>query len=163
MYLYSNNIVNTAGAYVPNASISVISSNGSLATIYSDNGITQAANPLTSNSSGAFSFYAPAGNYTLSIYGQGISTLTLPITLGAQPPNFSDQEVPTGAINGFNQSFVLASAPNPPASCSGYLRHGTGAAIPLVFGTDFTLSGKNLSMSIPPNLGATEFKFSYRY
>lgn len=84
MYQYSNNIVNTAGASVPNAYIAVTSSNGTPAAIYSDDGITQISNPVQSNSAGAFSFYAAAGNFTLKIYGQGIATLLLPITLGSE-------------------------------------------------------------------------------
>ena len=40
---------------------------GAAAVIYSDNGITPATNPLTTDANGSFTFYGPTGNYSLTI------------------------------------------------------------------------------------------------
>ncbi len=51
---------------------------GTLSTIYSDNGITPKSNPLTSDSTGYFFFYAANGNYDITFSGGGIAA---PFTL----------------------------------------------------------------------------------
>lgn len=48
--------------------------NGALATIYSDEGITPAANPLTTDSLGYYEYYVADGDYSETIYGTGIAT-----------------------------------------------------------------------------------------
>jgi hypothetical protein len=55
----------------PGASVTVLTSPaGLVATIYSDNGITEVANPLTTDGNGRFSFYAADGRYSLTVtYG----------------------------------------------------------------------------------------------
>lgn len=63
----------------PAANVSVLVQNyPSLtnATIYSDNGVTPAANPLTTDALGNFAFYAADGHYQLTISGAGIQTVT---------------------------------------------------------------------------------------
>ena len=78
MQKYQNNIVSSSGTPVISASISVTNyPSGTAATIYSDNGVTLAANPLTSDSLGNFSFYAADGRYSLSISGVNVSATTL--------------------------------------------------------------------------------------
>lgn len=64
----------------PGATVTVYSSDGvSLATIYSDNGITPKANPFTSDSTtAAFFFYAANGVYSAKCSGAGIAS---PITV----------------------------------------------------------------------------------
>lgn len=47
------------------------------ATIYSDNGVTQAANPLTTDANGQYSYYAADGHYQEVISGPNITTQTL--------------------------------------------------------------------------------------
>jgi hypothetical protein len=55
---------------------------GAVATIYSDNGVTTAANPLTTGNDGRFLFYAADGFYTITVSGAGITTATIgPILL----------------------------------------------------------------------------------
>lgn len=47
-----------------------------LATLYSDDGITQKANPITTNALGVFDFYVADGIYDIQVSGPGISTFT---------------------------------------------------------------------------------------
>ena len=66
------------GSPVAGASVQVNQyPSGAPATIYSDNGVTQAANPLTTDTNGAFSFYAADGRYQLVISGSNITTQTI--------------------------------------------------------------------------------------
>ena len=88
MQKYQNNIVSSSGTPVISASISVTNyPSGTAATIYSDNGVTLAANPLTSDSLGNFSFYAADGRYSLSISGVNVSATTLTDILLEDPTN----------------------------------------------------------------------------
>lgn len=59
------------------ASVTVYAADGGLATLYSDNGTTQAPNPLTTDLNGGFAFYAADGVYSLKIEGSGIATQTV--------------------------------------------------------------------------------------
>ena len=78
MQKYFNNVTDRSGNVVPGAVVTVtLSSSGALATIYSDNGVTPRANPITADNNGYFSFYAADGLYTLTINGSGIQTLTI--------------------------------------------------------------------------------------
>ncbi|HEX7642980.1 MAG TPA: carboxypeptidase-like regulatory domain-containing protein [Burkholderiaceae bacterium] len=163
MFQHSDTIVNTYGSPVQGASVTVNTAAGTPATIYSDNGITQAANPLTSNAAGAFSFYAAGGSYVMVISGMGFTQLTIPIALGGTTGNFSDQEIPGGAVNGSNKVFALANTPNPSTSLGGMLRPGgKGAFLPLNQPIDFTVSGNLVTMTNAPAANSN-LAFSYRY
>jgi hypothetical protein len=87
--------VSYLGPPVAGASVQVNVHGGGAATIYSDNGITQAANPLTTDANGAYSFYALDGRYDLIVSGAAIPTLEiadillvdiLPADLPTTPP-----------------------------------------------------------------------------
>lgn len=65
------------GPPVAGASVQVNVHGGSAATIYSDNGVTVAPNPLTTDANGAFSFYAADGRYDLIVNGAGIPTVQI--------------------------------------------------------------------------------------
>lgn len=62
-------------------------------------------------------------------------------------PNFADEEIPGGLIDGMNVTFTLANAPNPAASLllslNGMLQHQG-------IGFDYTLSGNTITMSLAP-------------
>ena len=76
MQKYSNNVQDTTGKAVVGAAITVNLPSGSLATIYSDNGITQTTNPIYSSLTGSFAFYAADGRYNIVItYGNNTVTL----------------------------------------------------------------------------------------
>ena len=55
------------------------------ATIYSDNGVTAATNPLTTDARGAYTFFAADGRYQLVISGTGFDTITIPQILLEDP------------------------------------------------------------------------------
>lgn len=79
MQKYLNSVANaTTGLPVQNASVQVVTNpGGTVATIYSDNGITLAPNPLTTDANGAYSFYAADGHYNLVISGPNITPQTI--------------------------------------------------------------------------------------
>lgn len=78
MQKYQNNVQNTSGDAVAGALVRVLTyPAGAVASIYSDNGVTPAANPLTTDRLGAFAFYAANGRYSLEISGQNFVTQTL--------------------------------------------------------------------------------------
>ena len=78
MQRYTNILVNGSGNVVAGASVQVLTMpSGSLASIYSDNGITSASNPLITDASGSFTFYAADGTYSLLISGNGIQSETV--------------------------------------------------------------------------------------
>jgi hypothetical protein len=66
---------------------------------------------------------------------------------GTTVPVFSSAEVPSGAIDGNNNTFTLAAAPNPPSSLAIYVN-----GLLMLQGTDYTLSGSTvlfMTLSIP--------------
>jgi len=76
---------------------------------------------------------------------------------GGSSPNFADQEIPGGAVNGVNTEFTLANAPSPPAS----LRLVQNGLI-LESGVDFTLSDQTITFGTAPSGGDTLLAW-YRY
>jgi hypothetical protein len=73
---------------------------------------------------------------------------------------FADNETPSGVIDGSNQSFTLAHAPNEPTSLLLYLNGQY-----LNQGVDYTLSGNVITMATAPNamFSGLPFKANYRY
>ncbi len=59
---------------------------------------------------------------------------------------FTENETPTGSINGINKTFVLAVAPNP----AGSLRLYWNGQLLKAGGVDFTLSGASITMNLAP-------------
>lgn len=72
MQQYINTVTNRGGASIPGASVLVKTLAGATATIYSDDGVTEASNPLTTDENGEFSFYAADGRYSLTISKTGV-------------------------------------------------------------------------------------------
>jgi hypothetical protein len=79
MQKYSDLVLNARnGTPLRAASVTVKTyPGGALATIYSDNGVTPAANPLTSDANGRYAFYAADGRYTLEIAASGFDMQTI--------------------------------------------------------------------------------------
>lgn len=68
-------VTTRGGAAVSGASVLVKTyPGGATATIYSDDGVTETTNPLTTDANGQFSFYAEDGRYTLVISKTGVIT-----------------------------------------------------------------------------------------
>jgi hypothetical protein len=85
----------------------------------------------------------------------------LPETNGGAGPNtglrFADAETPSGTINGVNTTFTLAHAPSPAQSVLLFMNKTLQ-----IQGTDYTLAGVTITMSVAPPGGAT-FLSWYRY
>lgn len=78
MQKYQNNVLTNSGQPLAGANVLVLNyPAGTPATIYSDNGVNVAPNPLLTDFSGAFGFYAADGHYSLQISRFGVSTLTV--------------------------------------------------------------------------------------
>lgn len=116
MEKYQDNVQNRNGKAVEGASVRVHTyPAGDLATIYSDNGVTATANPLTTDENGRFAFYAADGRYSLVIYGAGLDPTTFSdITIAEELP-------PAGFDDLYNQT-----NPAKGASLLGLMQGGTG-------------------------------------
>lgn len=74
MQKYQDLVVDRSGNALANAQVLVQNYPvGTTATIYSDNGVTIAANPLTTDGNGHFQFYAANGRYQLAVSGPTIA------------------------------------------------------------------------------------------
>lgn len=78
-------------------------------------------------------------------------------TGGGATINFADDETPSGTLNGSNTAFTLAHTPSPSGSLQLYLN-----GVLQVPGTDFTLSGASITMTVAPASTDT-LKAWYRY
>jgi hypothetical protein len=76
---------------------------------------------------------------------------------GGGSPNFSDAEIPAGAINGSNRTFTLANTPNPAASVQLYLN---GVFQQQNF--DYTITGVTITFAGAPLTGDSLETF-YRF
>lgn len=78
MQKYQDVVLKPDGSVIQGASVLVQSYPGAVtSTIYSDDGVTTQANPMTTDSLGSFGFYAAGGIYQLVISGSQIATKTI--------------------------------------------------------------------------------------
>jgi hypothetical protein len=97
---------------------------------------------------------APGTTVTLAavglvlLYSDGTNVTQITGSGSGGSPNFSDEETPSGSINGSNTAFSLAFTPNPAASLL-LVKNG----IVLQQGTDYTLSGAAITMATAPASG----------
>lgn len=78
MIKWQDTVLVSGGGALAGASVYVyLKGTTTLATIYSDNGVTTQTNPLTTSATGFYSFYAADGRYDLSIQKTGYTTVTL--------------------------------------------------------------------------------------
>jgi hypothetical protein len=86
MQRYFDAVQNRAGEALVGASVTVyIGGTTTPATLYSDNGVTPTANPLTTNVDGEYAFYAANGTYTLVITATNYDSETKPGTVLFDP------------------------------------------------------------------------------
>lgn len=130
---------------VANASVTVLTSPGGVsATIYSDNGVTAATNPLTTAADGSFSFYAANGRYTLAISYLGVNKTLLDIVLEDDPTQANTVVITGGSVD---NTPIGATTPNTGAfttlnSAAGALNGSLGATTPsTVAATTIAASG----------------------
>jgi hypothetical protein len=90
MQRYFDVVQTTSGDAIPGALVYVyVGSTTVLATLFSDNGITAAPNPLTTNADGEYAFYAANGTYTIQIAATGYAGETKPGVVLFDPNDFS--------------------------------------------------------------------------
>jgi hypothetical protein len=103
MKKYFDFITNKQGDAIAGAMVEVFNSNGTYATVYSDNGITVQANPMTTDASGYFDFYVADGRYNITTSGVKITTKTITDVLIVDP--LGSLGLSTGAsLVGFKQT-----------------------------------------------------------
>jgi Carboxypeptidase regulatory-like domain len=85
------------------ALVTVRNANNTLATIYSNNGTTVAPNPLTTDVTGYFEFYAPDGRYNITITADGFSSQIRNDVLFEDPQNASALVASTLQVTGNSQ------------------------------------------------------------
>ena len=100
------------GRGVAGASVLVTTAAGATATIYSDNGSTTQANPMTTGVDGDFAFYAADGRYNIDISGTGFTTRTISDVLLEDPADGSSALADTdgAGLVGYSTSEAYASA-----------------------------------------------------
>jgi hypothetical protein len=118
MQKYINDIIGTSGSTlspITGATCSVyLTGTSTLATLYSDNGVTPKANPISSSATGRIEFYAADGRYDISVAKTGYTTVTLADILledpaNAQPGVFTTLSA-TGNVSGVNTTGTISSA-----------------------------------------------------
>jgi len=77
MQKFFDSVLTDAGPPAVGASVLLTAFGGGAVVIYSDNGSTPKPNPITTDSTGYFEFYAPDGRYTLTISGATITPRTV--------------------------------------------------------------------------------------
>jgi hypothetical protein len=102
----------TTGLPIQGASVQVnvgATGSGGAATIYSDNGVTVTANPLTTDANGQYSYYAANNHYQEVISGTNITTLTINdvILLDMLPADLSTT-LPSTAGQPWNNGGVIS-------------------------------------------------------
>lgn len=115
MQKYQDVVLKPDGSVIQGASVLVQSFPGAVtSTIYSDDGVTTQANPMTTDSLGRFAFYAADGDYQLVVSGNNIATQTV---TGIQllgvvfNPVFGGGVIPANGIK-FPAVFLAESDPN---------------------------------------------------
>jgi hypothetical protein len=112
---------------------------GAVASLFSDNGVTPQANPITTSINGEFSFYAADGRYSLRVYGGNIQPQTYTDIVLLEDPEdgsdvvFDNAEVETLTVNtsaevpadtAFGGTAINGSAGS---SLVGFIQSGVGA------------------------------------
>lgn len=90
MYKAVGTALTPSGGALSGASVYVyLAGTTTLATIYSDNGVTTKTNPVTTDAQGAWSFYVADGRYDLSIQKTGYTTVAVTDQLYEDPVDAS--------------------------------------------------------------------------
>lgn len=129
MQKYFDNVTSRgAGIAVAGALVTVtVTATGALATIYADNGVTTKDNPLTTDPTGYFEFYAANGRYTLTITGGFLNTKAIQDVLleditgtGSSLVGFSHSDTnPAGSIGAKAHQVIHVKDAPYNAACDG--------------------------------------------
>lgn len=100
MQKYIDTVLGSDGSALAGASVTIYNT-GTLVkpTIYSDNGVTPAANPLTTDVRGMFAFYAADGRYDVKVEKSGFGSFTVTdIAIDEQDTASTIAFTPTGGV-----------------------------------------------------------------
>jgi hypothetical protein len=111
MQKYRDNVQDKNGKAIASATVTVNTIGGTLATIYSDNGVTTQANPIQVDSNGVFFFYAADGRYSLTIAAQGLINTITDILL-EDPQDGSDAVFGDVSIDSLNAENITVDTLN---------------------------------------------------
>ena len=153
MQKYQNNVQDRAGNAIYGATVTVLNyPSNTVATIYSDNGVTALANPFTTDKNGDLAFYAADGLYTISITAVGILPRTYtavqlfdakgdgaPFVTSADLANVTDpakgaalvgaQDGASGSLWATVSGFIAKIISSTGSSVIGFIQAGTGAVM----------------------------------
>lgn len=173
MQRYFDVVQTPTGDAIAGGLVSVfISGTTTLATLYVDNGITTAPNPLTTNSDGEYAFYAANGTYTLQITATNYATETKPGVVLFDPEDILPvSQGGTGASNataartnlsvaasGANADITSLTGLTTPLSVS---QGGTGGSSVSTAATNLQGTGTDTNSlgfrTVPQNLQSTNY------
>lgn len=103
-FAYTSQVQNRLGQPIRGATVTVCADANThipctpTVTIYSTAAEAAQSNPLLTNSSGNFSFYAVSGNYTVTVTGNGLTGASFPISVGGGG-GVSPSQVNTFTVN----------------------------------------------------------------
>lgn len=157
MIKWQDTVLVSGGGALAGASVYVyLHGTTTLATIYSDNGVTTQTNPLTTSATGFYSFYAADGRYDLSIQKTGYTTVTITDisvddAADASAINATTLTATTGTINTLNSTngtvTTLNSTTGTIATLNATNATLTNATIPTLNSTTGTVTTLNATTS----------------
>jgi len=147
-------ILPTANGGTGQNSTATFPSSGTLMTTTTGVAAAQLPNPSSNTLGGVQSKDCTGSGHLLAISTSGVPSCGA----DAAGPNFADNQVPTGTINGVNTTFTLANTPNPALSLNCFLNGVQQRA----GGSDFTLASATITYGTAPATGAT-LVCSYRF
>lgn len=105
MRRYHNVVIDSAGNPVNGATVTVkIAGTSNNASLFSDEGITSLANPVTTDSLGRFAFYVADGDYDLAIVKSGVINITVTDVTIADPKGLTPLVLPKKLVVGNNSA-----------------------------------------------------------
>lgn len=115
---FTDTVINQHGTPVPNVVAQVnISGTSTLATVYSDNLITQKSNPFTADGSGTVDFWAVTGTYDLLLSGGSPAIdpklFTISLGVGTGTGISQSKTITTGLITAGTASDVVVTWDTP--------------------------------------------------
>jgi hypothetical protein len=108
MQNYFDVVQDQHGNAIPGASVFVYDASGLPATLFSDNGVTPTANPLTTNTDGEYDFFAANGRYSLDIQIAGYAPQNKTGIILFDP---EEQNTENFTGDGNQVAFVLPASP----------------------------------------------------
>lgn len=99
MQKYTDVVLDRKGNVVPGATVLIKTLAGALAVIYAENGSSPIFNPISTDSSGRFSFYAVDGRYSLTVSINGVVFATQNDLLIEDPADASVVNITGGTIS----------------------------------------------------------------